>query len=202
MKLLALICLLFAGSAAAQITTYTYQGQPYDTFGDSIQGFIELPNPLEPSSTTTITPTVQSFLPNSDHILSLPTSFTLTTDPSGNIIAWTFTGNMDWACECTEQFSSSDTAFDNVSLIKYPLGTSSMGTSTKPGIWTTIAGPPMMAMQSQLTQAQKDLAQSRASTGGLVADNQASEHLAYTIDVALAAADALIAKCRANQGRC
>ena len=73
------------------------------------------------------------------------------------------------------------------------------------------------SLQSQLATAQANyltyynsvvynyapkLAQSRASGAILMADYQASQRLANTLDLALAAADQTIAKCRANKGVC
>ncbi len=156
---LLILCAALPVCAHSQVTTYAYQGQPYDASGDAIEGFIELTQPLQSNTTVTITPTIQAFMTAAgDSRLSVPGStFTLTTDSNGNIVGWAFDGELDWACNCATVFSSSNTGFDNVSEEKYPFPTQSFGTSITPGTWTTIAGPPMQAQQPQVAKAQSQL---------------------------------------------
>lgn len=185
--IIAMIAVLYTCAAKAQVTTYAYQGQPYDATGDAISGFIELAHPLEPNAVTVVTPSVQSFMTAvGAAALSDPSSaFTLTTDANGNIIAWSFSGFLDFSCYCTIVFSSSDTAYDNVTENKQgnpfdPTPPQSFGTSIKAGAWTTIAGAPMMAMSAQVASmtTQETSMQSQINTLTTEANSYAKGYIA------------------------
>jgi hypothetical protein len=135
----ALLLALLAAPAFSQVT-YDYTGAPYDSAGDVIAGFIDLPYQLEPSSTTILTPAIQSFGIN--QVSSNPgIQFTLTTNASDAIVGWDFSGSLNFACSCSVVFTSSNTSFDTVSLIKfnYPTYgdvTETASNSSGPGSWS------------------------------------------------------------------
>jgi len=131
-----LLLLLFSMSACAQETEYAYTGQAYDAAGDALTGYFEVTNPLAASTTQTITPAIEQFTIST----SSPPSFsgmalTLTTNAADQIAAWSFTGGIQFPCNCSLIFTSSNTAGDNVSVVKFDTPTFSEGTSPGPGVW-------------------------------------------------------------------
>jgi hypothetical protein len=232
--IIAMLCLFWTFCCHAQVTTYQYTGAACASCGDTLAGFIELAQPLAPNSTVSITPDNQGFDESSDSLMAEPEiGFTLTTDANGNIVEWNFSGGIYVACSCDLNFVSTN-AGDTWTSSKFyfPTGqtiSAIVGTSG-PGKWTTIAGPPTMAMAPQLSASQSALATSEqqftsvangyAAANGIIAElnpallaaknGEISIARGYmsanatiaALNAALVAEKQLVALCRANKGVC